>query len=83
MAHPLADIDSETHAVGPAAADSVDAAAAGNATNESEVVLNGSLRLNTYRASSEHREWSTVVHISIIPLYFQPVSLSLPRSPLF
>ena len=31
---------------------------------------------------SEHRKWSTVVDISITPLSFKPVSLSLSRSPL-
>ena len=32
---------------------------------------------------SEHREWSTVVDILIIPPSFQSVSLFLSRSPLF
>ena len=35
-----------------------------------------------FKRRSEHRKWSTVVSISITPLSFKPVSLSLSRSPL-
>ena len=35
-----------------------------------------------FKRRSEYRKWSTVVSISITPLSFKPVSLSLSRSPL-
>ena len=35
-----------------------------------------------YKRRSEHREWSTVVDISLTPPSFKPVSLYFLRSPL-